>query len=134
MSSISGLLLKGSIWISLSRALTNGLGILSTFILAWYLAPADFGVVAIGTTLLMILASATEFSLTAALIRHDAPDESHLSAAWTLNALRGLVLCLASWAAAWPAAWAFADHRLINIMFALGLSLFISGLANPRLA
>lgn len=134
MSSISGMLLKGSFWITLSRAFTNGLAVLSTFVLAWYLSPADFGLVAIGTTLLMILTSATEFSLTAALIRHPNPDDSHLNAAWTLNALRGLALCLLIWGAAYPASWTFDDARLVNIMFALGLSLFIGGLANPRLA
>ncbi|MBN9069953.1 MAG: oligosaccharide flippase family protein, partial [Rhizobiales bacterium] len=43
MSSITGRLIKGSIWLSLSRAVVNLLATLSTFVLAWYLTPADFG-------------------------------------------------------------------------------------------
>lgn len=134
MSSISARVLKGSFWVTLTRLFTNGLAVLSTFILAWNLSPADFGLVAIGTTVLVILTSVTEFSLSQALVRHEAPDETHLSAAWTLNALRGAVLCLLVCGAAWPVAAFFADARLKGIMFALGASLFIGGLANPKLA
>lgn len=134
MSSISARLVRGSIWITLARLLTNGLATLSMFVLAWNLAPADFGLVAIGTTFILILTSITEISLSAALVRHEAPDESHLSAAWTLNAIRGLALCLLTWAFAYPMAAFFADVRLIPILLALGISLLISGFANPRLA
>lgn len=133
-SSISARLLRGSLWISLARVMTNGLATLSMFVLAWNLAPADFGLVAIGTTFILILASVTEFSLSAALVRHESPDESHLSAAWTLNVLRGGVLCLLTWALAYPMAAVFGDRRLISILVALGISLLISGFANPRLA
>ena len=63
MSSITGRLVKGSMWLSLSRTIVNGLATLSTFVLARYLAPADFGVVALGMTILMIVTTITELSL-----------------------------------------------------------------------
>ena len=47
MSSVSDRLMKGSLWLTLSRAIVNSLSALSTFVLAWYLVPADFGLVAI---------------------------------------------------------------------------------------
>lgn len=134
MSSISARVLKGSFWVTLTRLFTNGLAVLSTFILAWNLSPGDFGIVAIGTTILAILSSLTEFSLSQALVQLEAPDETHLSAAWTLNALRGVALCIIVCGSAWPVAYIFADDRLKGIMIALGICLFIDGLANPKLA
>ena len=132
MANITGRLIKGSLWLSLSRAIVNGLAALSTFILAWNLAPSDFGVVALGTTILVIVSTVTELSLAEALIRHKAPDESHFSAAWTLNATRGLVLALLFAAFAYPASLLFDEPRLTSVMLALGFSVFMSGLTNPR--
>lgn len=37
MSSVTDRLIQGSMWLSLSRAIVNGLSALSTFVLAWYL-------------------------------------------------------------------------------------------------
>lgn len=132
MASITTKLIKGSIWLSLSRAIVNALAALSTFVLAWNLAPSDFGVVALGTTILLIVSTVTELSLAEALIRHKAPDESHFSAAWTLNATRGLLLALFFAAFAKPAAILFEEPRLTGVMLALGLSVLMSGLTNPR--
>ena len=132
MASITGRLIKGSMWLSLSRAIVNALATLSTFVLAWNLAPSDFGVVALGTTILLIVSTVTELSLAEALIRHKAPDDSHFSAAWTLNATRGLLLALFLAAFARPASVLFEEPRLTGVMLALSLSVLMSGLANPR--
>lgn len=132
MSSVTDRLIQGSLWISLSRAIVNGLSTLSTFILAWYLGPSDFGLVAIATTVLVILSSVTELSLTQALIRHEAPSEVHFSAVWTLSTIRGAILGLLLAAIAYPMADIYQEPRLVGVMMALSLSLFMSGLANPR--
>ncbi|MGO7778332.1 oligosaccharide flippase family protein, partial [Rhizobium johnstonii] len=83
MSSVTDRLIQGSMWLSLSSAIVNGLSALSTFVLAWYLAQSDFGLVAIATTIQVILSSVTELSLNQALIRHEDPSEVHFSAVWT---------------------------------------------------
>ena len=132
MASIAERLIKGSMWLSLSRAIVNGLTMLSTFVLAWNLEPSDFGLVALGTTMLLIVSSVTELSLGQALIRHEAPGESHFNAAWTLNAARGLFLCLLFAACAYPASVLYEEPRLFEVMLALGLSMLMRGLSNPR--
>jgi lipopolysaccharide exporter len=132
MTSIAGRLIKGSMWLSLSRAIVNGLATLSTLVLAWNLAPSDFGLVALGTTMMLIVTTVTELSLAEALIRHEAPNESHFSTAWTLNAARGLLLCLLFAVCAYPAATLFEEPRLFGVMLALGLSILLGGLTNPR--
>ena len=131
MTSITGRLIKGSMWLSLSRAIVNGLATLSTFVLAWYLAPSDFGLVALGTTMLLIVTTVTELSLAEALIRHEAPNESHFSAAWTLNATRGLLLCVLFAACAYPASALFEEPRLFGVMLALGFGVLLGGLDQP---
>ncbi len=132
MAGITGRLIKGSLWLSLARAIVNGLAALSTFVLAWNLAPSDFGVVGLAMTILVIVSTVTELSLAEALIRHEAPSESHFSAAWTLNALRGLLLALLFAAIARPTALLFDEPRLTGVMLALGLGVLLSGLTNPR--
>lgn len=131
-SSVSARMVKGSIWLTLSRAIVNGLNALSTIVLAWYLIPDDFGLVAIAMTLLAIIKSITELSIAQVLIRHPDPQESHFHAAWTIGATRGLVLGLLFAAAAYPVATFYDDPRLVDVILALSLSLFMTGLSNPR--
>lgn len=133
MSEIRDLLIKGSVWLSVSRAIVNALSVLSTIVLARLLTPSDFGLVALATTMLVIISSMTDLSLSAALVRHAAPSRSHFDTAWTLNAIRGLTLGALFAAAGFPAARLYDDPRLVAVMAALGVSVFMSGLTNPRL-
>jgi O-antigen/teichoic acid export membrane protein len=129
---ISSRLLRGSLWISASRGLVNLFGFVSTIVLARLLTPDDFGLVAIATTMIAILQSITQLSLSQALVHHSNPTYDHFHAAWTLGFLRGLCLSIA-FAAAGPVAGEFyGDPRLENIVYALAISLFLSGLSNPR--
>jgi lipopolysaccharide exporter len=131
-ASISSRLAKGTAWLSLARLLVNALSIVSTFVLARLLAPADFGLVALGTTLMLVVTEVTELSLAQALVRHAEPTRTHFDTAWTLNALRGLLLGGAFAAAGAPLAQWLGDARLTGIMAALGASIVLGGLANPR--
>jgi lipopolysaccharide exporter len=132
MGNISGRLIRGSAWVGAARAVVNALSALSTIVLARLLVPADFGLVTLATTVLVIMTSITELSLSSALIRHAAPTREHFDAAWTLNTLRGLVLGSLFAASGSLAASIYHDPRLIGVMVALGFSVFLSGLTNPR--
>jgi lipopolysaccharide exporter len=132
MKSIANRLIKGTVWLSISRAIISGLSILSTLVLARLLLPADFGLVAIATTVLLLMTEVTELSLSAALIRHRDPTRAHFDTAWTMNALRGVFLGGLFAAAGIPVANFYEDPRLIPVMAALGFSVFLSGLGNPR--
>jgi O-antigen/teichoic acid export membrane protein len=133
MTNVVGRLIKGSMWLTLSRAVVNGLATLSTLVLAWYLAPSDFGIVALASSMLVIITTVTELSLGQALIRHKAPEDSHFSAVWTMNVTRGLVLCLIFAACAYPVSVLYKEPRLFGVMLALGFSVLLTGLGNPRL-
>ncbi|HVR51070.1 MAG TPA: lipopolysaccharide biosynthesis protein [Pseudorhodoferax sp.] len=131
-ASVTHRLVKGTAWLSLARLFVNALSVLSTFVLARLLAPSDFGLVALGTTMMMVLTDVTELSLAQALVRHADPTRAHFDTAWTLNALRGSLLGTLFALASAPAARLYGDERLTGIMLALGASIFLSGLTNPR--
>ena len=132
MQNIAGRLLRGSIWVAAARALVNLLQFASTIFLARLLTPADFGLVALGTTMLAIVNSVTDMSLSQALIHHKEPTDEHFHTAWTLGAIRGLVLGAFVAAIGLPMAGFYHDSRLPGIMLAFGIATFLGGLTNPR--
>lgn len=132
MQNLTGRLARGSMWISASRGIVNLLGFLSTLVMARLLLPDDFGLVALGMTMFLIVQSITDLSLAQALVHHKDPTEAHFHTAWTLNTLRGAVLG-GAFAAAGPLAGRFFDDpRMASVMYAFGAALFLAGLANPR--
>jgi O-antigen/teichoic acid export membrane protein len=134
MSSISSRLFKGSVWLSAARVVINALALLSTILLARLLVPDDFGIVSLATTILIVVSSVTELSLSLALVRQPFITDEHLDTAWTLNALRGLILAMLFAAAGHPIAALYGDQRLVAVMVVLALSLLLNGLTNPRTA
>jgi O-antigen/teichoic acid export membrane protein len=134
MAGIAARVRKGSLWIAASRGLSNILGLIATIVLARLLVPADFGIVAIGSTIQEITLMLTDIAVANALIHQEDPDERHLSTAWTLNALRGLLIGILFWfAGPWVAGF-YGDERLTLVMAAIGVTVFLNGLGNPMLA
>lgn len=129
---MSGKLLRGSGWMAGARAVINVLGFISTIVLARFLSPGDFGLVALGTTALAIVNSVTDISLNQALIHHRNPTDHHFHSAWTLSVLRGLVLGMIVASLGLPMSRFYDDPRLLPIMLTLGASTFVAGFANPR--
>lgn len=127
-------LLKGALWIGLTRVLVNAIGFVSTIILARLLVPEDFGLVAIASSVAAIFASVSELSLSQALIQHNDPKEEHFDSAFSLNALRALLLAAIIAAIGWPAAIAYDDDRLIGVMAGFAIANLVGGFLNPRLA
>lgn len=132
MNAIGTRLMKGSAWLSASRLIVNALSVLNTIVLARWLVPEDFGLVALAMTLLTIVTSITDLSLSMALVRHEAPTRAHFDTAWTLGVLRGIVLGVLLAAAGFPLAAAYGDPRLVAVTGALGFGTFVNGLMNPR--
>jgi O-antigen/teichoic acid export membrane protein len=129
---VRGKLAKGTAWISAAGALTNLLQLVTTLVLARLLAPADFGLVALATTLLAMITSVTELSLTSALVQLRAPTDHHFHTAWTLSFARNGALAGIICAAALPAASIYRSPHLAPVMFVLAGSLACAGLNNPR--
>ena len=123
----------GAAWIAATRLGINLLGMVSTLVLARLLMPQDFGLVALATTVSAIVSSLTELSLATALVQHRDPQDHHYDTAWTLNALRGLLIGTVVALCAWPMTVIYGDQRLFSLVLALALVSMLNGQANPRL-
>src|SRR5262245_65538229 len=92
MSEFRRTVFTGASWMVAVRTLDRSLGLISTMILARLLVPADFGLVAMATSVLGLLEMISAFGFDVALIRHASSDRTHYDTAWTLNALLGLAV------------------------------------------
>jgi lipopolysaccharide exporter len=103
-----------------------------TVILARLLVPADFGLVALSSTLLLSLMSITELSLFSALIHDREPGPDDFNTAFTFSAIRGVVLALAMVGGGVAMAALYHDERLFLLTAALGIKPLLGGLTSPR--
>jgi O-antigen/teichoic acid export membrane protein len=133
MTGIGGKLKKGAAWIAASRALVNLLGFANAFLLARYLDPSDFGLVAIATTITTVIASVTELSLASALIQHKDPSEDHFHSAFTLNLARSILIAMVMLIVAAPVSTLYKDPRLLPVFFAIAIGTVLTGMSNPKL-
>ena len=133
MRDVKGRIIRASIWITVARGIANLMTALSTIVLARLLLPADFGLVALATSMLVVLQAFTELSMSQALINTRNPTADHYNTVWSLGFGRGLLIGLAFALAAPVAARAYSEPRLEGVMFALAASAVLSGLQNPKL-
>lgn len=125
-------LVKAVASVTAARVLMNLVGLVSTFVLARILAPSDFGLAALATTILAIIGSLTELSLSDALVQHDRPTTDHFHTAWTLNLCRSIFIAVVFASAAVALASFFHEPRLVDIIWALSAGVILGGLKNPR--
>lgn len=120
----------GALWMALLRFSVRGLGLVSTVILARLLVPADFGLVAMATSIVAFLELATAFSFDVQLIQKQDADRTHFDTAWTLNlafysSLTVLLVLLAE-----PAAAFYQEPRLTTVIYVLAAGFFAKGFEN----
>lgn len=125
-------LVKGVAWLGAAKIIVNLLALISTLTLAHLLTPEDFGLVALATAMLTVIASFTELSLASALIHHKEPTDEHFNTAWTLNFARSIALGLIFCAIAPFTSRFYNEPRLQNVMFVIGVFVIIMGLNNPK--
>lgn len=121
---------RGALWMVLFKVLDRSLGFVSTLILARLLIPADFGLVAMATSLIALLELLTYFGLDTALLRDQETKEVHFSSVWTLNVIVGIVIALLMVALSVPAAHFYHEPRVTPVICALAAGSLIQGFEN----
>src|ERR1700691_4013742 len=113
---------SASIILIATRLLTRFGDLITLLVLANDLSPADFGLVALATSLIFITESIFELPLVEAVLRVDVLERSHIDTAFTIGLIRGLgvmmILCLL----AWPFGYFYHDLRLVPLVAVLSLS------------
>lgn len=116
------------------RLLARALDLVTLVVLARFLMPEEFGLVAIAVSLVAVMEAMTALSIDAALVRLPSISRSHLHAAFTLNLVRGAVLAAAVAAAALPFGSFYGDERLTTLLFVLSLAPLARSMQSPALS
>jgi lipopolysaccharide exporter len=121
---------RGAAWMVLFKLLDRSLGLASTMVLARLLVPADFGLVAMATSLIALLELITYFGLDTALLRRKETTDSHFNAVWTLNVLCGSTIALLMLVLSVPAAHFYHEPRVVAVICTLAAGSFVQGFEN----
>ena len=106
------------------------IGLVSVFVLARLLTPADFGIVALAMATMALLEIFASLGLRQALLRIREPDRSHYDTAWTLQLLLLTVLAAIAAALGPAVAWFYSEPALAWVIVALAARFVILGLVN----
>jgi O-antigen/teichoic acid export membrane protein len=103
-------------------------------VLSRLLQPADFGLVAMAMTVVLIVEAVLELPLTQALLRlKDAPPSAY-DTAFTLGVLRGLFIALLLALLAYPLSLFYGERRLVGLVLSLALGPAVRGMVSPHMA
>src|SRR5215831_9232284 len=130
MTSVQDRMARGAAWMFSARWLDKVLGLVSTLVLARLLVPGDFGLVAIATAFIALLALLTSFSFDVALVQHHNPTREHYDTVWSIGISFGAVLAVALAVLAFPLASFYEDPRLTAVILVLAVSTFVGSLRN----
>lgn len=129
--SLRAQVLRGGLWLGAGDALARGAGVIKVILLGRLLAPHDFGLMAVALVTLAWLEYFTETGFRAALIqRRDAIDD-YLDTAFTVQLVRGLLLCAAIWASAPWVGGLFGIAEATPVVRAIAAVALMRGLSNP---
>ena len=122
----------GTVWVMASRLLVRGMGLINTLILARLLVPEDFGLVAIGVTLMQLLQNFSDIGVSQTVIRFRQASSQMIDTLFTLSALRGLAVAIVLLALVPLAPMLFGDPRAAGVIAAISIAPLVLGLKNPR--
>lgn len=121
---------RGSLFILLSSVLKQILEFTRRLILARILLPADFGLVGIGIIVTSGLSALSGTGFRKALIQTSNNSKSLLNTAWSVEILRGIVLCCITFFSAPLVAGFFNNESATNILRAMSVLPLMQGLTN----
>ncbi len=123
----------GAGWTVSSRLSGRAIDFLTVLVLARVLTPADFGLIALATTMISIMDTILEAPLSQALTRLRVLERSHFDTAFTLGLIRGLAISLVVLVVAWPFAMIFHDPRLVGLVALLAVGPAARSLYSPAM-
>ncbi len=123
-------LVSGSVWISISEAITAIAQLASSIVAARVLAPHEIGLMGIVLLTIAVLESLSKTGFDQALIQSDDDVEPYLNVAWTWHVLRGFSLA-ALIAIAAPFVADFYDEPLVKwLIWVSAAKIVLDGLQN----
>ncbi len=128
---VSGRTAAGATLMIVSRLGTRSIDFATLVILGRLLSPADFGLVAIAMSVMMIVEAVSELPTMQALMRVPVLSKAHYDTGFTFAILRALALAIALSALAWPIAQLYGDPRLTGLLCASWIAPASRSLGSP---
>jgi O-antigen/teichoic acid export membrane protein len=123
----------GATILIVSRLTTRCIDLTALVVLGRLLSPADFGIVAIAMSVIMIVEAVMELPVGFALVAFPTRTKAHYDTAFTLQFMKGVLLAAILLILAWPLSQVYHDHRLIGLLCALSAAPVSRGLGSPRM-
>jgi len=132
--SMKDALARGSLWSAVGYAGSQAIRLGGHLILWRLLYPKAFGIMAIVNVFMQGLQMFSDVGIGPSIIQHKRGEEpSYLNTAWTIQAIRGLALFVASVVAAAPVAKFYDEPQLAWLIPVVGLGAAIAGLNSTNL-
>lgn len=119
---------------SVISVLSKVLSLAATLVLARLLSPADFGLVAIATTITGVVGFFNEIGLGSAIVQRAQVAEDEINGCFGIAMLASGALCAVTFALSWPMAAYYRMPDLQPVMMALSFSLFFGAFNTVPLA
>ena len=127
---LSKAVVRGGMWVFALRFTNRGLGFVRTIILVRLLAPSDFGLLGIAMLAIATLETFSQTGFQAALIQKKENVDSYLDTAWTVSAVRGVLLFLILFFSAPLVATFFNSPQATLVIKVIAVSTLLSGFRN----
>lgn len=124
---------RAAIWTVGGKLFAKTIDFFSLLILARFLGPAEFGLVAMAMTAVLVIEAVLELPLSAVLLNVEEPTDAMFDTAFTLGFLRSLVIFGLLGALSWPLSLFYHEPRLVLLLCVLGAAPAMRGLVSPRL-
>lgn len=121
---------KGAALMLAFKLVERGIGFVSVLILARLLTPADFGLVAMATSVVALIELMGAFGFDTALIQRPDAQRQHFDTAWTFQVLFGVASAALLVGLAIPAGDFYRDSRVTLMMPALAVGAMVQGFEN----
>ena len=123
-------MVRGGLWIAGLRIVSRLVGLANIMILARLLTPKDFGLFSIVALALSILTAFSETGMNTALVHEKDDIRNYLDTAWTIQAARGVILCVILISASPLITWFFDKPESAPLIYVMGLSPLLRGFQN----
>jgi O-antigen/teichoic acid export membrane protein len=125
VSELDRKLVRGSAWLALSFGGSQVVTFIVAAVLAHFVAPVDFGLVALASVAIVVATTLQESGLGLAVIRHRADVDRAAGTVFVFNVLAGIVLYWLTFALAPLLADLFSQPRLTEVLRVLALVLVL---------
>ena len=113
-------------WSSLSSGLNYFILLARTFVLVRFLAPSDFGLMALSLLLVTVIKQFSSIGLEQAIIQDDHLQKKTINTVWTVSIIRGILFLLINFISPFYANF-FDDLRLIEILTIISFATILNG-------